>query len=315
METLTAVEPACRSDRNDPTGRGPHAWAFDLVGDCFAEELSRSSGIVVQRYIGPDFTLVSSVVPGARSLDSTDFRLSVEGLYDDLLGAVADRGIVRFWNFIPGILDPVDGFDQRYKVFNAGRFNTFRRWYGDSGGFGSRIATASGVGAAGDDFVVHALATSNPAQPVENPRQIPSYRYSKRFGPLPPCFSRAIRVGGRTERLLVGGTASIRQEDTVHLNDLDAQFDETIGNLAALVAAGEGIDDWRGLTRDETRSLLKRFKEIRVYCPDSENLNVLAPRLRLTFPGVSNMELLQADLCRPGLMVEIEGLAALSRRT
>ena len=30
--------------------------------------------------------------------------------------------------------------------------------------------------------------------PVENPRQIPAFRYSKRYGPIPPCFARATRI-------------------------------------------------------------------------------------------------------------------------
>ena len=111
--------------------------------------------------------------------------------------------VVRFWNFIPGILDSIDNFDQRYKVFNMGRFNAFSRWFGGNGEFGHQIATASGIGTTGSGFAVHALSTSNPAEPVENPRQIPSYRYSKNYGPLPPCFARAMRVIGGTERLLV----------------------------------------------------------------------------------------------------------------
>jgi hypothetical protein len=40
--------------------------------------------------------------------------------------------------------------------------------------------------------------------------------------------------------LLVGGTASVRGEDSVHADDLIAQCRETFVNLAALVAAAQG---------------------------------------------------------------------------
>jgi len=222
--------------------------------------------------------------------------------------------LVRVWNFIPGILDPLGEWDQRYKVFNAGRFNSYSRWYGGRGEFGRRIATASGIGTASDEFTVHALATTNSALPIENPRQVSSYRYSKKFGPLPPCFARATRVECTPRgapRLLVGGTASIRGETTYHIDDLDLQLEETIKNLAAVVASGLGETGDDFSLKNRCRSLLAHYRHLRVYCPRLEDLDPVAARLQLEFENVERMELVQSDLCRKGLLVEIEGWAGL----
>ena len=41
------------------------------------------------------------------------------------------------------------------------------------------------------DLMIDALSAASPGIAVENPRQIPSYRYARRYGPRPPCFARA----------------------------------------------------------------------------------------------------------------------------
>ncbi len=102
----------------------------------------------------------------------------------------------------------------------------------------ARCGTASAVGIKGSDLSIHCLALEEPGTPVENPRQTPAWQYSARYGPLPPCFSRATIVdlaGRRT--LLIGGTASVVGEDSRHAGQFDAQVEETLLNLEALIRA------------------------------------------------------------------------------
>ena len=127
----------------------------------------------------------------------------------------------------------VDGLD-RYMVFNAGRHDA----YSDQCG---ALGTASAVGIKGSDLSIHCLALEEPGTPVENPRQTPAWQYSARYGPLPPCFSRATIVdlaGRRT--LLIGGTASVVGEDSRHAGEFDAQVEETLLNLEALIRTADG---------------------------------------------------------------------------
>ena len=51
----------------------------------------------------------------------------------------------------------------------------------------------------------HQTQNSAPGVAIENPRQTPSYHYSRRYGPRPPCFARATRFGS----LLFIGTPEI----------------------------------------------------------------------------------------------------------
>ena len=76
------------------------------------------------------------------------------------------------------------------------------------------------------------------ASPLENPRQVPAYRYSRRYGLRPPCFARATKF---ESTLFIGGTASIIGEDSRHAAAIVAQTEETLSNLRALIAAATGF--------------------------------------------------------------------------
>ncbi len=172
------------------------------------------------------------VVPGADRLPDVEFeRLTAEAyrLLHRGLDASPAGHAVRLWNFIPGIGDEAGsglglhgnagaGADlDRYMVFNAGRFAAYDERYGGAARFDRHIPTASGVGTAGSDLVLHCLADRHPGAPVENPRQRAAYRYSKRYGPLPPCFARATRIAsprGDGQTLLIGGTSSVVGEES-----------------------------------------------------------------------------------------------------
>ncbi|MES1240407.1 MAG: pteridine-dependent deoxygenase like protein [Acidobacteriota bacterium] len=239
--------------------------------------------------------LASVRIPEARGLGRAAFQETTTRAYEQIRSELVSRGAVhpvRLWNHIPGIHEPMgDGLD-RYMVFNAGRYEALSEWFGGDQAFDTRVASASGVGHQGRDLVIHCLASERPGRAVDNPRQTAPYRYSRKYGPLPPCFARATRIeaGGRP-LVLVGGTASIVGEESVHLGDLARQTEETLANLAALAP-------------------LAGYRELRVYYPDPEKLGELRELLEGAFPRAGRIEWMRADLCRSELLVEIEGLAA-----
>lgn len=262
----------------------------------------------------PGLFLASYRLQGALYLDASAFEQACYRIYRRLAEDLAVRSAchpVRLWNFIPGILDPIGGLEHRYMVFNAGRYRALSEWLGAER-MPSRIATASGVGHFGEDLSIHCLAADRPGVPVENPRQRPAYRYSAKYGPLPPCFARATRWTGEDESpwLLVGGTASVRGEESCHQRDLRRQLDETLYNLAAVVRAGDG-SSCPSLSPEEVRSSLRRFQELRIYIVEPEMQGAVTDRLRCFLPPETTLEFVHADLCRPELLVEIEGIATL----
>lgn len=291
------------------------SWVTELVGVPSEAPKEVSGALSVQTVQRSEFMLVSVRVADAVSMESADFSSNTTEAYElvfDSLNQHRGFNLIRVWNFIPRILDPLGQIPQRYFAFNAGRFAAYERAYATKDAFPRMVATASGIGNFGSDLMVHGLASSNPSLPVENPRQVPAYRYSEKYGPLPPCFSRATRVEtSRGTWLLVGGTASVRGEESKHDDDLEAQTAETLVNLAALVAVAESGSCEAESSMDERSRLLGRFRHLRVYHRRREDRAFIEKRLPCEFPGATTIEVSMADLCRSPLLIEIEGLAEL----
>ena len=223
-------------------------------------------------------------------------------LYREALRALAadGRAPLRFWNYVPRINEDEDGVE-RYKRFCRGRSLAFEDAYGAD--FPARLPAASAVGAEGTRLVVCFLASRLAAEQFENPRQVSAYDYPARYGPRSPSFARATAAGGA---VFVSGTASVVGHETRHAGNADAQLEETLRNLEALLAridpAAPGEDP------------LRRFETLRVYvrrAADAPRLEAaLAARLGAGAPTL----LLRADICRAELLLEIEGTARRPRR-
>lgn len=219
------------------------------------------------------------------------------------IDAAGDWHAVRIWNFVPSLLaDAGDGLN-RYMRFNAGRHRAFARRLGCERRFDELLPAASAVGTGGDELIIHALLLPSPGMAVQNPRQRPPHRYSRRFGPLPPCFARATRIESTPigRALLVGGTASVVGEDSLHRGALELQLQETLENLAAVERAAFGPTE---------RGPLSGFRELRVYHPRADDEHAILALLGESFPNLWRIECVLADLCRAELLVEIEGLVA-----
>jgi chorismate lyase/3-hydroxybenzoate synthase len=279
-----------------PADLAPPPWAARLVAGAAQPLVARADSFTVTVRDAGRFTLVT-----ARVADPSFERCTAEAYraLADVVRARPPRHPLRFWNHIPAIRRCDEPGLDRYMVFNAGRYAACSDWFGSPDAFERLLPTASAVGHDGHDLVVHALAGDEGGVAVENPRQVPSYRYSRRFGPRPPCFARATSVrrhDGRRATILVGGTASIRGEDSAHAGDLRAQTLETFENLTALVrsAGARGLSD---------------FESLRVYYVHPADHDAIRRLVADAFPGLTDVEYVRADLCRPELLVEIEGVA------
>lgn len=269
--------------------------------------------IAVRIREGERFGHITAGFGGARAMDILTFQQRVVETYQAVFEELhrAARNPVRFWAFVPGIHDDLGAGLDRYMAFNAGRYGAYSAHFGSPTSFGSSVPTASAVGVPGDALTLHCLAAEESGLPVENPRQVPAYRYSRRFGPMPPCFARATLLHGQTEGplLLVGGTASIVGEESRHLGDLEAQARETFRNLASVVASAAGCSLSEVTPPDDLLPLLAAFRELRVYHPRLEDREAILGFIEACFPALGRLELLQASLCRSELFIEIEGLA------
>lgn len=308
--------------RNLPATSEPPipAWVGDLVGPAREPRADAVDGAIAVRIReGERFSHLTAGFGGALAMDGPTFQqrvaLTYQAVFEQLQHRAA-RNPVRFWAFVPGIHDDLGAGLDRYMVFNAGRYGAYSAHFGSPLSFGRSLPTASAVGVPGDALTLHCLAAEETGVPVENPRQIPAYRYSRRFGPRPPCFARATLLPGLTEGplLLVGGTASIVGEESRHVGDLEAQANETFRNLAAVVASAAGHRPSEDAAADDLLPVLAAFRDLRVYHPRLDDREAILALVERRFPALGRLELLQASLCRPELFIEIEGLARPPRR-
>ncbi|MEO5821134.1 MAG: pteridine-dependent deoxygenase like protein [Vicinamibacteraceae bacterium] len=288
----------------------PPAWAVEH----FADALPGRTRI-------DDWRLVGTQIPECGALDAATLERAVGDAYRVLAASLQASGHhpVRFWNFVPGIHADMGGGRDRYMVFNAGRYAAFEEWFGQAALFTRTVPTASAVGIGSGALTIHALGGRDAGLPVENPRQVPAYRYSSRYGPLPPCFARGtivrglatpVSVGADAPVLLVGGTASIVGEHSLHDRDARQQALETFENLAELVvAARRQIGGATG--HDAPRAAFDAFTELRVYVVRDTDAPLLREMVSERFGRTARIEFAQADLCRRELLVEIEGVATL----
>jgi len=119
----------------------------------------------------------------------------------------------------------------------------------------------------------------------------------------PSSFSRGMRIDlGQVTILLISGTASIDESGkSVHLGDFRAQMRRTLANITGLLAS-EGCT-WRDIVRTtcylrDIERDYEAFNEERTAFYKEQGLDPL--------PASTGI---QAILCRPELLIEIEAIA------
>ena len=219
--------------------------------------------------------------------------------YQRLFAAARARGyphLLRVWNYFPAINQEAGGLE-RYRAFCVGRHAALRA---ERAELETLLPAASAIGTRESGLRLCALAARESGWQIENPRQVSAFHYPTQYGPQSPSFSRAIlkRWGERDYHLYISGTASVVGHASQHL-DVMAQLDETLLNLAALIAqAGQR-------TPTPPRPVL-----FRVYARPDLDPAPVRERIAQAFGPAVPLLFLCADICRQDLLIEIEGLAA-----
>jgi 2-iminobutanoate/2-iminopropanoate deaminase len=124
----------------------------------------------------------------------------------------------------------------------------------------------------------------------------------------PSSFSRGMRIDlGELTILLISGTASIDERgNSVHIGDFRAQMRRTLHNITGLLAAENAT--WHDIVR--TTCYLRDID--RDYEAFNDERTAFYSELGLNpLPASTGI---QAKLCRPELLVEIEAIAILRPR-
>ncbi|MEZ5566206.1 MAG: pteridine-dependent deoxygenase [Gammaproteobacteria bacterium] len=231
---------------------------------------------------------------------------TTEAAYAALLGFHASSAyphVWRIWNYISAINDGA-GDEERYRLFCVGRARALAAVPAAGPGIGYPAATAVGNPSGARILRLSWIAAREPGLAIESPRQLSAYHYPRRYGPASPSFSRAMLAPGGL--LLVSGTASIVGHETRHEGDPVSQLHETLDNLHALIERACATGSFRN-TRLGADSLL------RVYLRHHEDRMAVEQVLRTRVGSSVPTLILGADICRSGLLVEIEAVHRLER--
>lgn len=221
--------------------------------------------------------------------------------------------VVRTWLYVNQINEGPEG-RQRYQELNRARTD----FYGGirfgvkarAPGAPETIYPAStGIGTNGTGIRMACLALDSARpdvylMPLENPLQTPAFDYQASYSPKSPKFSRAMAVvQGHFVTTLVSGTASILNSRTCHPCDIVAQTRQTIDNIEQLIAAENFAR--HGLTG--AGATLRDLAKLRVYIKQPEHYEACRAICEQRLPGIPALYL-QAEVCRPELLMEIEAV-------
>ena len=239
--------------------------------------------------------------------------------FEQLARAVSSQSlafdrVIRTWLYLGDIVGP-EGETQRYMELNRARTDFFR---GIEFGMGMTLPgrdrpiypASTGIGTDGRDIVMSCIALSTPREDVrvvalENPQQVSAFDYGSRYGQKSPKFARAMAVTqGPCAIIYVSGTASITDSETRHVGDVEGQTWLTLDNIAALISEGNlaahGLPGM-GATLDD-------MALVRVYVKRAEDYAKVKAVCDVRLGELPSIYAV-GDVCRPELLVEIEGIA------
>jgi enamine deaminase RidA (YjgF/YER057c/UK114 family) len=277
--------------------------------------------LVVTRHNGIAWVHCGQIVPEDPATGVYQRTLSAFQNMGCRLGTVGVRfgQIIRTWLYLGDIVGP-EGETQRYKELNRARTDFFEHVSFAPArtpeGFARTIFPAStGIGTDHRDVVMSCVAFATErddirAVPLENPQQTSAYDYADRFSPKSPKFSRAMVLScGSYATIYISGTASITDSESRHVDDVEAQTRQTLDNIEALISGSNlAQHGMPGLG-----ATLADLAGIRVYIKrpgDYEKTRRVCEARLGELPAIYAV----ADVCRPELLVEIEGIAFAGRR-
>jgi len=278
--------------------------------------------LVVARHNGISWAHCAQAVPPPHIHDVYNGLLHSFQQVESLLGHahIHFGQVIRTWLYC-GAIGRRDGSLPRYQELNLARSEFFKEVHFLEGrlpeGYcGSTYPSSTGIGAEGQEVMLSAIALATErkdiiAVPLENPRQRAAYDYSRDCSPISPKFSRAMALScGDYATVFISGTASIVGEKTTHLDDAAAQTRETLDNIAALISEAN-------LARHKLPGLnisLESLAMIRVYIKRPEDFAAVRAICQERLGELPAVYVI-ADVCRPELLVEIEGVAVAGRRS
>jgi enamine deaminase RidA (YjgF/YER057c/UK114 family) len=306
--TLFVVQPPC-----DGRGLAIEAWAIS----------TKTADVC---FVGPHVITVAHndmrwVYASAGALDlghATAYEQSAQA-FENLRSVLAGAGtsfkdVLRVWLY-QGSITGLEGGTERYRELNRARTDFFARHLDNAktraAHNGHVVYPAStGIGTLGEGLMTTCMALQTDRADVdaislENPLQTSAFSYPKVYSEKSPKFSRAMALrAGDHVTTWVSGTASIVDSETVHTGDVRKQAEQTLTNIEKLIAA----DNFARSGWADAGATLADLAKVRVYVKHAGDYAVCREVCEERLGRIPAIYA-QADVCRPDLLIEIEGVA------
>ncbi len=193
--------------------------------------------------------------------------------------------LLRTWNYLNDIHGQEKGME-RYQAFCVARHEVME----SLGQLDKPNPAATAIGGHNGRNCFVFLFSKQHGQVIENKRQISAWEYPKKYSPKQPRFSRAMRYG---DLLMCSGTASVVGHETIHLENLEAQLEECLTNIQALL---------------DTSQITVKLKTglFRFYLRDVSMVEQVVAFLKQR--DIEFFVILEGDICRENLLIECEAV-------
>lgn len=248
--------------------------------------------------------ITEGIIPGDISASTFEQAKDIFAAIDNILATegFSPCDIYRQWNYIEDITVKNDG-SQNYQEFNDARsiFYGKCKW---NGGY----PAATGIGTARGGVMIELYAIKGETatnKPIDNPMQVAAHSYSQKVleGTVveelqertTPKFERA-RLLGNT--IYISGTAAIKGENSATASDTVQQAALTMEIMNNLISR-ENIPVSNGGAV---------YDLLRIYVKNEDAIPAVKEYMNKHYGSVSKHYLV-SDICRPELLIEIEGVA------
>jgi enamine deaminase RidA (YjgF/YER057c/UK114 family) len=223
--------------------------------------------------------------------------------------------IIRQWNYIEQITMNVNhnnSISQHYQIFND-----VRSKYYQLANFKNGFPAATGIGTDCGGIIINIIAVKSGNQisvvALKSPVQLDAYTYSKEvlaenntmsdFCRTTPKFERAkILLTPLNKSIFISGTAAIKGQVSIPVLSVEHQTEMTIQNILSLISP-------ENLQKHGIKTTLNaEIKHLRVYVKYQKDIQPVKNICLNYFPKIDGVYII-ADICRPELLVEIEGQA------
>lgn len=288
------------------------AWA---IGGDQVEISYLERDVVSVDYASMKWVYLAGISPSVNAASAYEQSESCLAQLDQRLNRVGATlsDVPRVWLYQGGITEEESGIE-RYRELNRARTDYFdslsARGAMRMSQQGIVYPASTGIGTNGSSLVLSAMVLQTHRDDVrwvalENPGQTSAFDYEKKFSIKSPKFSRAMAViTDEYATIWISGTASILDSETVHIGDIEKQTHQTIDNMERLIAeenlAAHGFKGCGATLQD--------LAKVRVYIKHVEDYEKCRAICEARFGSLPTIYA-NADVCRPDLLVEIEGVA------